>query len=110
MRRVAHAAARVRGVADDSGTVPARAAGQAAEAIGGGHADAVIAAAPTGRTDAARALVHESFATGLDRICVISGPRHWWATPRWPSQVRPPGRTICRRPWCAPMSRPATPI
>ncbi|ATL84052.1 MFS transporter [Streptomyces malaysiensis subsp. malaysiensis] len=66
-------ATRVRDMVDDSGSVPARAAGQAAEAISGGHADAVIAAAPPARADAARALVHESFAAGLDRICVIAG-------------------------------------
>ncbi|MFK4269402.1 MFS transporter [Streptomyces milbemycinicus] len=66
-------AARVRDVVEDSGTIPGRAAGQAAEAISGGHADAVIAAAPAGRTAAAKALVNESFVAGLDRICVISG-------------------------------------
>ncbi|MBL1096319.1 MFS transporter [Streptomyces coffeae] len=66
-------ASRVREVVDADGTVPPRSAGQAAEAISGGHADAVIAAAPPGQRDAARTLVHESFVTGLDRICLISG-------------------------------------
>ncbi|MEU9794843.1 MFS transporter [Streptomyces sparsogenes] len=66
-------AARVRDVVDDSGSVPERAAGQAADAISGGHADAVIKAAPAGRAAEAKALVRESFVAGLDRICLISG-------------------------------------
>ncbi|MEU8826187.1 MFS transporter [Streptomyces sp. NPDC048636] len=66
-------ASRVRDVVDSSETVPANSAGRAAEAISGGHADAVIAAAPKGHGEAARTLVHESFVTGLDRICLISG-------------------------------------
>ncbi|GAA2355552.1 MFS transporter [Streptomyces cuspidosporus] len=66
-------ASRVRDAVDDSGAVPQRAAGQAADAISGGHADAVITAAPAGRAAEAKALVRESFVAGLDRICLISG-------------------------------------
>ncbi|MGR3936570.1 hypothetical protein [Streptomyces sp. BRA346] len=65
--------ARVRDAVTDSGAVPPRSSARAADAISGGHADAVIAAAPPDHAAAARALVHESFAVGLDRICVISG-------------------------------------
>ncbi|MGW2329993.1 MFS transporter [Streptomyces sp. NPDC001700] len=64
---------RVQDAVTASGTVPPRATGQAADAISGGHADAVVAAAPPAHAAAARALVHESFAAGLDRICLISG-------------------------------------
>lgn len=60
--------------AGSDGVPSGAAADHAAEAISGGHADAVIAATPQGPArHAVERLVGDSFVAGLDRVCVISG-------------------------------------
>ncbi|MDT3398841.1 MFS transporter [Streptomyces sp. B1866] len=67
-------ATRVRDVFGGSGAVPARDADRAAEAVSGGHAEAVVHAAPEGAArQAVEHAVREAFASGLDRICLIAG-------------------------------------
>ncbi|MEK8171657.1 hypothetical protein NKH77_26290 [Streptomyces sp. M19] len=65
--------ARVHDVVAGSGQVPAGRVDGAADAISGGHADAVVRAEPR-----ASGLVHEAFASGLDRICLVAGSPECW--------------------------------
>ncbi|MFK0174774.1 MFS transporter [Streptomyces xanthochromogenes] len=53
-----------------SGTVPD--AGKGADALAAGQAQRLVEAAPAGHHDAARHLVHQAFATGLDRVFLCS--------------------------------------
>ncbi|WP_406510219.1 MFS transporter [Streptomyces sp. NBC_00212] len=54
----------------DSGTVPD--AGQGAAALAAGQAQHLVDAAPAAHHDAAQRLVHQAFATGLDRVFLLS--------------------------------------
>lgn len=76
-----------------SGTLPAPDADQGASALAAGGARRFMESAPPAHRDAARDLVHEAFAAGLDRVFLVSALGAALGGVLVLALVRPPRRT-----------------